>query len=138
MNKLTIAASIIAGVLSIQCSERTDRKVEEAQESVAQDIRDERDAIKKDLQSLRDDINDRLDDVSVKVDKASGNAKSQLEEAKQQLIVQRDKVEKRLDEIDKSSDDTWDDIQQGARNTADEVKVEFERVKENIKDKLNE
>ena len=32
----------------------------------------------------------------------------------------------------KSSDETWDDIQQASRNTADEIKVEFQRLRERI------
>jgi hypothetical protein len=48
------------------------------------------------------------------------------------ITKQRDKVQNELDQITNSSDETWDDIQQSARNTAAEMKLEFEKLGERI------
>ena len=56
----------------------------------------------------------------------------ELEDLKAKLTDHRKKVEDALDNIDRSSDQAWDDIQQGAKNTWSEMKVECERLNEKL------
>jgi predicted nucleic acid-binding Zn-ribbon protein len=130
MNKIIMIALVAA--LAVQCSPSSEKKVEEAQNEIKRDIKKEKDEATKDLRELRDDINDKLDKISNKLDKASASAKQDLESSKESLIVQRTKIETALDNIDKAAENSWDDIQQAARNTASEVKVEFEAIRAKV------
>ena len=119
-----------------QCSPSTDQKVSEARDAIGRDISKEKQDVVNDLGWLRDDINDRLDEVSIKIDEASDKSKDGLDEAKLNLMDQRAKVEKSLNEIDQSADASWDDIQQKARDTSNDVKVEFEKLSARIENAL--
>lgn len=132
MNKIILVAVLISAVTLTQCSRSTENKVDETQESIVQDIQKEKAEVAKDLRELRDDINNRLDKVSKKLEKGNIEAQEDLNSVKKQLTEQRDRVEKALDQITNSSDETWDDIQQASRNTASEIKLEFEKIGERI------
>jgi hypothetical protein len=132
MKKVILLAAFASTLVFTQCSRTTDNKVDEAQESIVEDIKDQKAEVAKDLRTLRDDINTRLDDISKKIEKGNIETRKNLETVKDELTVQRDKVEKALDNIDKSSDESWDDIQQASRNTANEIKVDFQRLRERI------
>jgi hypothetical protein len=132
MKKVLLLAAFASALLFSQCSRTTENKVDEAQESIVKDIKNEKAEVAKDLRELRDDINARLDDVSKRIEKGNIETRKNLDTVKEDLTVQRDKVEKALDNIDKSSDESWDDIQQASRNTANDIKVEFQRLRERI------
>ena len=132
MKKVILLAAFASTLVFTHCSRTTENKVDEAQESIVKDIKNEKAEVAKELRALRDDINNRLDEVSKKIEKGNIETRENLDKVKQDLTVQRDKAQKALDDIDKSSDETWDDIQQASRNTANEVKVEFQRLRERI------
>ena len=132
MNKIIIAAALFSVVGFTQCTRSTENDVNEAQEEIVDDIKEEKAEVAKDLRTLRDDINNRLDKISKKLEQENIEAKEDLNDVKDRLTEQRDKVEKALDEITNSSDETWDDIQQASRNTAAEVKLEFQKLGERI------
>ena len=115
-----------------QCSPASEKKVEEAQEEIKRDIVREKQEVATELGALRDDINDRLDKISTKLETAGDKSKAELEEAKQNLEEQRTKIEKSLDEIDQATDSAWDDIQQRARKTGSDIKIEFQELGEKI------
>lgn len=131
MRNLTFTA-IAASLLLINCSPSSERKVENAESEIRRDIKKEKDITAQTLRVLRNNINDTLDKISRKFDDASGNAKVELGDVKDLLIVERTKVQKALDAIDESSDTTWDDNQQAAKNTSNEVKITCERMDERI------
>ena len=110
------------------CSSSTEKKVDEAGEAIQGDIQKEKEDIATELRALRDGINDRVDKITLALETAKSGSIQQLEETKSDLLVQRDKVENALDEIDKTADDTWDDIQSRTQETANEVKVDFQRL----------
>jgi len=132
MNKIILAAVLASSVTLMQCSRSTENKVDEAQEAIVDDIKDQKEEVAKDLRELRDDINSKLDNVSKELEKGNIEAKEDLTNVKNQLTEQRDKVEKALDQISNSSDETWDDIQQASRNTAAEMKLEFQKIGDRI------
>jgi DNA anti-recombination protein RmuC len=132
MNKFILGAVLASAVTFTQCSRSTENKVDDAQEAVVEDIKDQKEEVAKDLRTLRDDINTKLDKVSKELEKGNIEAKKDLNDVKDQLTKQRDKVETALDQISNSSDETWDDIQQASRNTAAEVKLEFQKLGERI------
>ncbi|HYI78272.1 MAG TPA: hypothetical protein VEW65_11695 [Chryseolinea sp.] len=132
MNKLILGVALASAVTFMQCRQSTENKVDEAQEAVVEDIKDQKEEVAKDLRTLRDDINAKLDKVSKELEKGNIEAKEDLTSVKNRLTEQRDKVETALDQISNSSDETWDDIQQASRNTAAEVKLEFQKLGERI------
>ena len=132
MNKLILGAVLASAVTFMQCSRSTENKVDEAQEAIVEDIKDQKEEVAKDLRTLRDDINAKLDKVSKELEKGDIEAKEDLNNVKDRLTEQRDKVETALDQISNSSDETWDDIQQASRNTAAEIKLEFQKLGERI------
>jgi DNA anti-recombination protein RmuC len=132
MNKLILGVALAGAVTFMQCSPSTENKVDEAQEAVVEDIKDQKEEVAKDLRTLRDDINNKLDKVSKELEKGNIEAKEDLTTVKNRLTEQRDKVETALDQISNSSDETWDDLQQASRNTAAEVKLEFQKLGERI------
>jgi DNA anti-recombination protein RmuC len=132
MKKFILGAVLISTVSFMQCSRSTENKVDDAQEAVVEDIKQQKEEVAKDLRTLRDDINNKLDKVSKELEKGNIDAKKDLNDVKENLIKQRDKVETALDQISNSSDETWDDIQQASRNTAAEIKLEFQKLGERI------
>ena len=132
MNKFIFGAALISAVAFTQCSRSTENKVDEAQEEIVEDVKNQKEEVAKDLRALRDDINSRLDKVSKELEKGNIEAKEDLTNVKDRLTEQRDKVETALDQISNSSDETWDDIQQASRNTAAEIKLEFQKLGEPI------
>lgn len=132
MNKIILVAALASVVTLIQCNRSTENKVEETQEEIVDNIQEEKAEVAKDLRALRDDINNRLDKISKKLETGNIEAREDLSNVKERLTEQRDKVQKALDEISNSSDETWDDIQQASRNTAAEVKLEFQKLRERI------
>jgi predicted nucleic acid-binding Zn-ribbon protein len=132
MNKIILVAALLSVAALTQCSRSTDNKVEETQEEIVEDIKKEKAEVAQDLRELRDDINNRLDKISKRLEKENIDAREDLNNVRERLTVQRDKVEKALDEINNSSDETWDDIQQASRNTAAEIKLEFQKLGERI------
>jgi len=134
--RLTVLLIASVTVVFYQCTPSTDQKVAVAREAVERDISKEKQDVVNDLRWLRDDINDRLDEVSIKLETASDKSKEGLDEAKLNLIDQRAKIEKSLSEIDQAADAGWDDIQQNARDTSNEVKAEFEKLSGRIENAL--
>jgi DNA anti-recombination protein RmuC len=132
MNKLILGVALASAVTFMQCRQSTENKVDEAQEAVVEDIKEQKEEVAKDLRTLRDDINTKLDKVSKELEKGNIEAKEDLTNVKNRLTEQRDKVETALDQLSNSSDETWDDIQQASRNTAAEVKLEFQKLGERI------
>ena len=132
MNKIILVAALASVVSLTQCGRPSENKVDETQEEIVNDIREEKAEVAKDLRQLRDDINSRLDKVSKELEKGSIDAKEDLNNVKERLTRQRDNVEEALDNISNSSDETWDDIQQASRNTAAEIKLEFQKLGERI------
>ena len=121
-----------------QCTPSTDQKVAEAPNAIGRDISKEKQAVVKELRWLRDDINDRLDEILIKLETASGESKEDLQEAKLNLIDQRAKVEKSLRDASQPTDTNWDDIEQNARNTSDEVTADFEKLSGSIANALKD
>ena len=101
MKKVILLAAFASTLIFTHCSRTTENKVDEAQESIVKDIKDEKAEISKDLRTLRDDINNRLDEVSKKIEKGNIETRENLDNVKRDLTVQRDKVQKALDDIDK-------------------------------------
>lgn len=132
MNKLILGAVLASAVTLMQCSRSTENKVDDAQEAIVEDIKDQKEEVAKDLRTLRDDINTKLDKISKELEKGDIEAKEDLNNVKDRLTEQRDKVQIALDQISNSSDETWDDIQQASRNTAAEIKLEFQKLGERI------
>jgi predicted nucleic acid-binding Zn-ribbon protein len=132
MKKVMLVAALASAVIFTQCTRTSENNVDETQEAIVEDIKKEKAEVAQELRELRDDINNRLDKVSKELEKGKIDAREDLESVKKQLTVQRDKVEKSLDEISNSSDETWDDIQQASRNTAAEIKLEFQKLREKI------
>jgi len=135
MRKIIIVAAATCFAL-LSCSPSSEKKVETAVNDIKRDIKKEKDDTAQTLRVLRDNINDKLDKISREFDQARGNAKVELGEVKDLLIEQRAKAKKVLDGIDNSSETTWDDIQQGAKNTSNEVKIAFERMDERVTNAL--
>ncbi len=127
-----LVATLASAVIFTQCTRTSENNVDATQEAIVDDIKKEKAEVAQELRELRDDINNRLDKVSKELEKGKIDAREDLESVKKQLTVQRDKVEKSLDEISNSSDETWDDIQQASRNTAAEIKLEFQKLRERI------
>ena len=121
--KKIIVITVASCFTLFNCSPSSERKVESTVNEIKRDIKNEKDDTAQSLRVLRDDINDKLDKISKKFDEASGNAKVELGVVKDLLIEQRAKTQKALDGIDNSSETTWDNIQQAARNTSNEVKI---------------
>lgn len=132
MKQIILVAMLASVVVLTQCSRSADNKVDDTQEEIVKDIKEEKAEVAQDLRELRDDINNRLDKVSKELEKGDIDARKDLEDVKKSLTHQRDKVEKALDQISSSSDETWDDIQQASRNTAAEIKLEFQKLGERI------
>lgn len=129
-NKIVILAILASSALMFNCAPSSERKVEKAENEIARDIKKEKDETVKELQTLRDDINDKLDKITKKLDGASVSAKTELESVKAVLLAHRTRVEEALVEIDGAADNSWDNIQQAAKNTSSEVKIECERIAE--------
>lgn len=125
---LTIILIASVTLTSYQCSPSTDKKVNVTSNVLRRDISREKHDVVNELRWLRDDINDRLDEVCIKLETAPDKTKKGLEEAKLALINQRAKVQKSLDEIDQTADASWDDTQQNARDTSNDVKAEFDKL----------
>jgi hypothetical protein len=117
-------------VMMISCSRSADQKVAQTENEIVRDIKNEKQETTKELQTLRDDINAKLDKISKKLEDANSAAQSELESVKAILIDHRTKVEVALDLIDHSADDTWDNAQQSAKNTHNEVKIACEQISE--------
>jgi predicted nucleic acid-binding Zn-ribbon protein len=129
MKKMILVAVVAATFLAFQgCSPTTERKVDDAAESMKRDIQKEKEDITNELRAVRDDIDDRLDRISLELETAKDNSAKQLDATKENLIEQREKVERALDGIDKSANDTWDDVRSRTRETTKEVKGDFERL----------
>jgi signal transduction histidine kinase len=132
MKRIILFAALASAITMTQCNRSAENRVDETQEEIVDDIKEEKAELAKDLRELRDDINNRLDKVSKELEDGSIDARKDLDDVKQKLTEQRDKAEKALDQISNSSDETWDDIQQASRNTASEVKLEFQKLGERI------
>lgn len=132
MKRIILLTALASVVALTQCSRPSENGVNNTQEEIVKDIKEEKAKVAQDLRELRDDINNRLDKVSEELEKGSIDTREDLDNVKQRLTEQRDKVEEALDQISNSSDETWDDIQQAARNTAGEIKLEFQKLGERI------
>jgi len=117
-------------VMVINCSKSADQKVAQTENEIARDIKKEKQETTKELQTLRDDINSKLDKISKKLEDTNSAARSELESVKAILIDHRTKVEVALDLIDHSAEDTWDNAQQSAKNTHNEVKLACDQISE--------
>ena len=125
-----VLAVMSCGMMMINCSPSAEKKVAQTENEIVRDIKKEKQETTKDLQTLRDDINGKLDKISKKLEDANSVAQSDLESVKAILIDHRTKVEAALDLIDQSADDTWDNAQQAAKNTHNEVKLACEQISE--------
>ncbi len=117
-------------MIMINCSPSSEKKVSQAENEIVRDIKKEKQETTQDLQALRDDINTKLDKISKKLEDAKGTAQTELEAVKATLLDHRTKVESALDLIDQSADDTWDNAQQSAKNTHNEIKLACEQIAE--------
>jgi hypothetical protein len=127
---IIVLAVMGCSVMMINCTRSSEQKVAQVEKEIVRDITKEKQETTKDLQTLRDDINAKLDKISKKLEGANGVVKSELESVKAILIEHRSKVEVALDLIDHSADDTWDNAQQSAKNTQNEVKLACEKISE--------
>jgi DNA anti-recombination protein RmuC len=132
MKTLIWSVAIASTLAMTQCTNSSENRVNDTQEEIVEDIKSEKAEIAMDLRQIRYYKHDRLDKVSKELEKGEVDARKDLDDLKDRLTKQRDKVEKELDQITNSSDETWDDIQQSARNTAGEMKLEFEKLGERI------
>lgn len=131
MKKGIIAFALMScGMMMINCSPSSEKKVAQTENEIVRDIKKEKQETTKDLQTLRDDINTKLDKISKKLEDANGAAQTELESVKATLLDHRTKVEAALDLIDQSADDTWDNAQQSAKNTHNEIKLACEQIAE--------
>ena len=125
---LIIALSLSAALLS--CTPSTEQRVEKVEDQIERDIKKEKDETIHDLQLLRDDINAKLDKITKKLGEPQTTTQTELEAVKEVLLANRARVEQALDKIDTAADDSWDDIQQTAKNTVSEVSLDCERIAE--------
>jgi hypothetical protein len=131
MNKGIIVLTVMGcSVMMINCKPSADQKVAQTENEIVRDIKKEKQETTKDLQNLRDDINAKLDKISKKLEDGNSAIESELESVKAVLVDHRTKVEVALDLIDHSADDTWDNAQQSAKNTHNEVKLACEQISE--------
>lgn len=138
MKKTFIITVLIAGAAGLyQCSPSAEEKANKAKAEVQRDIRSEKEELAKDLRKQRDNINNDLDKLSRKLETAAEKSRADVEALRDNLVNQRLKIEEALDAIESSSDNVWDDIHQNAKNTANEVRVEMERLGERLKEVLN-
>lgn len=129
---------LACSVLLVDCTPSSDKKVEKVENEIERDIKKEKDETIKELQTLRDDINAKLDKISTKLDGASATAQAELESVKTILLAHRTRVEESLNNIDGAADDSWDNIQQAAKNTSSEVKLECEKIAERFDNAIND
>jgi hypothetical protein len=127
---IMVLTVLSCSVVMISCSPSSEKKVAQTENEIERDIKKEKQETTKDLQTLRDDINTKLDKISKELENANAAAQSELESVKAILIDHRTKVEVALDLIDHSADDTWDNAQQAAKNTHNEVKLACEQIAE--------
>ena len=129
---------VVAGsAVLYSCSPNSEKKVDEAQEAIGQDIRNEKEEVERDLRALRDDINDRLEKVSNKIEQSGNKSKNELETVKRDLDNQREEVERTLDEVEQTTDSAWIRIKENTKVRAKEVKTEFEQLRQRVEDALN-
>ncbi|HET6543961.1 MAG TPA: hypothetical protein VFG46_25920 [Chryseolinea sp.] len=138
MKKLLLSVFVVVGATTFYgCSSNSEKKVDEAGEAIKQDIKNEKEEVARDLRALRDDINDRLDKVSKKIDQAGDKSKTELENVKRDLDNQREEVERTLDEVEQTTDSTWVDIKESTKARANEVKTEFEELRQRVENALS-
>src|SRR5689334_3756669 len=126
--KTKIIFALSLSVVLLNCTPSTEQRVEKAENKIERDIRKEEDDTIHDLQLLRDDINAKLDKITKKLAEPKTTTQTELEAVKETLLANRARVEQALDKIDHAADDSWDDIQQTAKNTVSEVSVDCERI----------
>jgi DNA-binding transcriptional MerR regulator len=129
-NTILVIAVVGCSIMLVNCSPSSEKKVEKVENEIEHDIKKEKDETVKDLQTLRDDLNTKLDKITKKLDGANATAQAELESVKEILIAHRTRVEEALSNLDNAADDSLDNIQQAAKNTSNEVKVECEKIAE--------
>jgi len=135
-NILPMFTVLFYSVVMTNCSPSPDTKVKNMENEIESNIKKEKAETIQNLQTLRDDINSRLDIISNKMEDANSASQSELESIKKILMEHRTKVLTALDNIDHSTVDSWDNIEQAAKTTSSEVRLEFEKVTERLDNAL--
>jgi len=133
MKKIILSMLVAASAVTFySCSSKSEKEVDEARVAINEDIKSEKENVKQDLIALRNDIDDRLDKVSKKLEQASDKSKQELEEIKQNLDKQKEDVQETLNEVEYATDSTWVQIKENTRAKADEVKKDFDDLRDKL------
>lgn len=93
---------------------------------------DERSEIAQDLRELREDISEELQRIGDKMEDAGEEAREELSGRNEELLERRERVDIELERVETSSQENWEDIKQGARNTFQDVKREVNELADRI------
>lgn len=114
---------------AVQQEQADAKRVERAAE-----VRRERTGVVNELQDIRADIDRKLAEVNKELEngKLKKEIRKEKEEWRDNLEDQRKDVDQAIDNVQGSTDDTWDEVKAGTRNTIDAVGDWFKKQAENI------
>jgi len=140
---LRIAVSIMLtyGLLTLtSCSVNTSDKDNNTDENVKtatlndDQFEEDRTEVAEDLRELREDISQRIQRVGDRMENANEEARQDLSELNEQLLDERERVDEALERVESSTNSTWSDVREGARNTFQDVKRELGELGDRLSD----
>lgn len=125
------AMLILTGLLVSLSGCSTDRRPND--DLTAEDFRQEKEELKKDLVALRNDIDRELGRLRAKLERSSkdkdvSDDQVELEKANRDLTRERSRVDNSLEDIENASEESWNEVKVAARKTSQEVKEAFTRL----------
>lgn len=130
--RIVVTIMLTYGLLTLtNCS--TDNSRNNTAE-VNEDFEDERSEIAEDLRELREDISEELQKVGEKMENAGDDSREELSNRNEELLQRRERVDVELERVETSTEDNWEEVKEGARNTFQDVKREVDEIADRISD----
>lgn len=144
MNILLGLAIASLAMLAASCSspaeeaenveQQVDKKLNELDKAMAQDIERDRAVMTEDLRILRIRIADKLVEVEAKLASKGlkANERAELETLRTELVDQRDRIDRNLSAVGLATRDTWNDVKRGIEEVRKDVDGWFHRQAEKV------
>ena len=129
--RLAVSILLTYGLLNLTaCNSSNTTNSETA--AVNDDYEDERIEISEDLRELREDVSDQIQKVSQQMEDATADTKEEFSQLRDELVQKREEVDVELERIETASQENWNEVREGARNTFQDVKRDFNALRDRV------
>ena len=128
---------IIGASLIILYEVKPSSRVEPNFTTWQRNLEEEKDAISRELKDLSVAIDVQLNDLDKKTRAADDRVTKILSSSRKRLLLEKAGIEKAMNDVKNSSANTWDDVKRDVKDRITDMKIEFSRVRERIKNEID-